>query len=166
MRLALNAAACLLAAACAHAGAQPGPALPQGSGAGVHSPDSAFAPLRERSDVVPWSTLTEVKTKEHKGRILPAFGPKQQALNQKVLKVQGFMVPMNANERQTHFLLTSVPLSCPFCLPGGPASIIEVKARSPVKYTQEPVVVEGRFALIADDPYGLYYRVVDAVGVK
>jgi len=27
-------------------------------------------------------------------------------------------------------------------------------------------VIEGRFAVLADDPYGLYYRVSDAVGVK
>lgn len=50
--------------------------------------------------------------------------------------------------------------------PGGPESMVEVKARTPVKYTLEPVVIEGRFAVLADDPYGLYYRVSDAVGVK
>jgi hypothetical protein len=44
--------------------------------------------------------------------------------------------------------------------------MVEVKARTPVKYTLEPVVIEGRFAVLADDPYGLYYRVSDAVGVK
>jgi hypothetical protein len=30
----------------------------------------------------------------------------------------------------------------------------------------EPVVVEGRFAVLADDPYGLFYRLTDAVSVK
>ena len=57
-------------------------------------------------------------------------------------------------------------MSCSFCTPGGPESMVEVKARTPVKYTLEPVVIEGRFAVLADDPYGLYYRVSDAVGVK
>jgi len=28
------------------------------------------------------------------------------------------------------------------------------------------VVVEGRFLVLLDDPYGLYYRVTDAVGVN
>jgi hypothetical protein len=28
------------------------------------------------------------------------------------------------------------------------------------------VVVEGKFNVLADDPYGLYYRVTDAVAVK
>jgi hypothetical protein len=30
----------------------------------------------------------------------------------------------------------------------------------------EPVVVEGRFLVLADDPYGLYYRMTDAQAVK
>jgi len=30
----------------------------------------------------------------------------------------------------------------------------------------EPVVVEGTFAVLNDDPYGLYYRMVDATSVK
>ena len=30
----------------------------------------------------------------------------------------------------------------------------------------EPVVVEGVFAVLKDDPYGLYYRINDAAAVK
>ena len=44
--------------------------------------------------------------------------------------------------------------------------MIEVKAKTPVKYSLEPVVVEGRFTVLPDDQYGLYYRLTDAVGVK
>jgi hypothetical protein len=44
--------------------------------------------------------------------------------------------------------------------------MVEVKTKSPVAYTLDPVTVEGKFALLADDPYGLYYRVTEAVGVK
>ncbi|APW38220.1 hypothetical protein RD110_14270 [Rhodoferax koreense] len=140
--------------------------LPMGSGPGMHSPNSPFAPLKERADIVPWSVLTGVKTRNDKNRLLPAFGAGQLTLHQKIQRVQGFMVPLDANEKQTHFLLTSVPLTCAFCIPGGPESMIEVKAKTPVKYTLEPVIVEGRFTVLPDDQYGLYYRVVDAVGVQ
>jgi hypothetical protein len=34
-----------------------------------------------------------------------------------------------------------------------------------VRYTLEPVVVEGQLAVLTDDPYGLYYRVVDGTNV-
>jgi uncharacterized protein len=137
-----------------------------GTGPGIHSPDSPFAPLENRADVVPWSVLTDIKTKNEKNRILPVFTMNQLALNQRTQRIQGFMMPLEPGERQKHFLLTSVPMTCGFCVPGGPESMVEVKTKTPVKYTLEPVVVEGKFAVLNDDPYGLYYRIVDAVGVK
>jgi hypothetical protein len=140
--------------------------VPSGTGAGVHSPNSPFAPLQERNDVVPWSVLTDVKTKVDKNRILPVFSSPVLALNQKSQRIQGFMMPLEPGEKQKHFLLSSVPLSCSFCVPGGPESMVEVKTKTPVKYSLEPVVVEGVFAVLKDDPYGLYYRISDAVAVK
>jgi hypothetical protein len=44
--------------------------------------------------------------------------------------------------------------------------MVEVFTKSPVKYTLEPLVVDGQFAVLADDQYGLYYRVKDGVIVK
>lgn len=142
------------------------PGLLGGSGPGVHSPDSPFAPLPPRADVVPWPVLTSVKTKTEKNRILPVFELAQMQLHQKTQRIQGFMMPLDPGEKQTHFLLSSVPLTCSFCTPGGPESMVEVKTRVPVKATMEPVVVEGRFLVLHDDAYGLYYRLTDAVGIK
>jgi hypothetical protein len=156
----------LAAVLAAPALAQPAPAVPQGSGAGVHSPDSPIAPLPKRSDVVPWSLLTAITTKTDKNKVVPVFGKEQLALNQKTQRIQGFMMPLEPGEKQSHFLLTSVPMTCAFCTPGGPESMVEVKTKTPVRYTQEPVTVEGRFAVLSDDPYGLFYRVTDAVSVK
>ena len=44
--------------------------------------------------------------------------------------------------------------------------MVEVKAKTPVRYSLEPVVVEGKFTVLSNDPYGLFYRMVDAVPVK
>jgi uncharacterized protein len=150
----------------ASAGAQLSSPVPAGTGPGVHSPNSPFAPLPVRSDVVPWSLLTAVKTKTENNKVLPVFDKPQIALNQKTQRIQGFMMPLEPGEKQTHFLLSSVPLSCGFCVPGGPESMVEVKTRTPVRYTMDPVTVEGKFAVLNDDQYGLYYRITDAVGVK
>ena len=146
--------------------AQLGSPVPSGSGPGVHSPNSPFAPLPERADVLPWSMLSDVKTKAVKNRLLPNFPPAVQALNDKTQRVQGFMMPLEPGEKQKHFLLSSVPLTCSFCTPGGPESMVEVKTKTPVKYSLEPVTVEGKFSVLTDDSYGLYYRVTDAVSVK
>jgi hypothetical protein len=140
--------------------------IPLGSGPGVHSPNSPFAPLKDRADVLPWSVLTAVKTKNEKNRLLPVFPADVQALNKKNQRIQGFMMPLEPGEKQKHFLLSSVPLTCAFCVPGGPESMVEVKTKTPVKYSLEAVVVEGQFAVLSDDPYGLYYRITDAVPVK
>ncbi len=141
-------------------------ALPHGQGAGVHSPLSPFAPLKPRSDVVAWSVLTDVTTERVNKRIVPVYTPAVLALNQKKIRLQGFMMPLGPGEQQRHFLLASVPLTCSFCTPGGPESMVEVRTVKPVKYSQEAVVVEGQFHVLNNDPYGLYYRFTGAVGVK
>ena len=141
-------------------------ALPAGQGAGVHGAGSPFAPLEPRQDVIPWSVLTDVKTKTEKNRVLPVFTTSQTALNQKTQRIQGFMMPLEPGEKQRHFLLSSVPLTCSFCAPGGPESMVEVRTKTPVKYGMEPVVVEGKFLVLNDDSYGLYYRMTDATPIK
>lgn len=141
------------------------PGLPHGQGAGVHSPLSPFAPLPKRDDVVAWSTLTDITTQVEKKRIVPVYPAPVAELNQKKLRLQGFMMPLEPGENQRHFLLASVPLTCGFCTPGGPESMVEVRASKPVKYKLEAVVVEGTFHVLRNDPYGLYYRITGAVGV-
>ncbi len=88
------------------------------------------------------------------------------ALNQKKVRPQGFMMPLGPGEQQRHFLLASVPLTCSFCTPGGPESMVEVRTVQPVKFSQNAVVVEGWFHVLQNDPYGLHYRFTEAVGVK
>jgi uncharacterized protein len=150
--------------------AQPGPAtatgLPAGSGPGIHSPNSPFVPLSQRSDVLPWSLLTDVKPHMVNKRVLPAFPAAVLALNDKTKRIQGFMMPLEPGEKHTHFLLTSVPLTCSFCTPGGPESMVEVYTKSAIRYTMDAVVVEGKLQVLSDDPFGLYYRMPDGVVVK
>ncbi|RYX95183.1 MAG: DUF3299 domain-containing protein [Comamonadaceae bacterium] len=148
-------------------GASPGGAgVPAGQGPGVHGANSPFPQLVPRDDVLPWSTLTAVKTKTEKNRILPVFDSTQLSLNQKTQRIQGFMMPLEPGEKQRHFLLSSVPLTCAFCVPGGPESMVEVRTKTPVKYSMDVVVVEGKFLVLKDDDYGLYYRMTDAAGVR
>lgn len=140
--------------------------VPSGSGAGFHSPNSPIAPLPDRNDVVPWSVLTDLTKKTTKDGIVPVFNDVQKGMDKTVQRIQGFMMPLTPRASHTYFLLTSVPLTCSFCMPGGPESMIEVKAKTPVRYSTEPVVVEGTFTVLTNDQYGLFYRMVDAVPLK
>lgn len=137
-----------------------------GQGPGFHDPRSPFKPLDERADIVSWKLLSQVITKPEKKRLVPSFPAAVQALDRKTIKVQGFMMPLEAGDKQQHFLLSSVPTTCSFCVPAGPEGLIEVRTTKPVRYTLEPVVVEGTLAVLTDDPYGLFYRVMDGNAVN
>jgi hypothetical protein len=141
-----------------------GPAAPAaiGQGPGVHDPRSAFKPLEEREGVLSWKLLASVTTRMDKNRVVPTFPDTVRQLNDKFVRVQGFMLPLEPGDKQKHFLLSSVPTSCSFCIPAGPEGLIEVRTKTPVKYSLEAVVLEGKLAVLDKDPYGLFYRVVDA----
>ncbi|MDN3920570.1 DUF3299 domain-containing protein [Roseateles violae] len=144
--------------------AQPAPTL--GQGPGYHDPRSPFKPLEDKAGIVSWSVLSSVTTRVEKNKLLPVFPAPVQALNQQKIKVQGFMMPLEPGDKQKHFLLSSVPTTCSFCVPAGPEGLVEVKTLQPVRYSLEPVVVEGVLAVLSDDPYGLFYRVSDAKPVN
>ncbi len=126
----------------------------------------AMKPLPELKGVVSWKTLADVKPVKQNDRFVPQFSKDISALDQKEVKLQGFMMPLDMGERQKRFLLVALPPSCSFCLPGGPDQLVEVVAKTPVKYGFEPVVVSGRFTVLKDDPMGLYYRLTDASAVS
>jgi hypothetical protein len=125
-----------------HAGAQP-----------LVSP-----PLPVVPGTVPWDLLGQVKTVRVKDRFLPEFPPAVRKLDRQEVRVVGFMMPLQAGDRQSHFLLTVTSQTCAFCVPAGPEGIVEVKAKTPVKVTFDPIVVAGRLEVLRDDPMGVYYR--------
>ncbi len=135
--------------------------------ADANLPPSPFAgkPLPELKGVVSWKTLNDVKTIKQKDRFMPEFGKSVVVLDNKEVKLQGFMMPLDMGERQKRFILAALPPTCSFCLPGGPEQMVEVQAKTPVKYGFEPIVVSGRFTVLRDDAMGLYYRLTDAVAV-
>ncbi len=132
-----------------------------GQGPGYHDPRSPFAPLQEKEGILTWELLSSVTTKAEKTKLTPVFPAKVLALDKRKVKVQGFMMPLEPGDKQHHFLLSSVPTSCNFCVPAGPEGLIEVRTKQAVRYSLEPVVVEGILAVLSDDPYGMYYRVTD-----
>ena len=143
----------------------------QGTPMGGHamSPDGMPAPMQplpEIKGVVSWNTLAKVKQIKTKDRILPEFSKEITELNNKEIKVQGFMMPLEPGEKQKHFLISVTSQSCSFCLPAGPEGVVEVKTTTPVKYTFEPVIVSGKLSVLKDDPMGLYYRLTDATPVS
>jgi hypothetical protein len=122
-----------------------------------------FRPLPERKDVVSWKLLSQVELVKQKDRYVPQFSSGVAALNKKEVKMQGFMLPLQMGDKQTHFVLAAMPQTCAFCMPGGPESLVEVKSKTPVKYTFDAIVLSGKLEVLKDDPTGIFYRLTDAI---
>lgn len=129
-------------------------------------PGAEFKPLPERKDVVSWKLLAQVELVKVKDRFQPQFSAGVAALDAKEVKLQGFMMPLEMGDKQSHFILSATPQSCSFCVPGGPESLVEVKSKRPIAYGIEPVVLTGKLAVLKDDPTGVFYRLTDAVPAK
>ncbi len=129
------------------------------------APLAPFAdkPLPELKGVLSWKTLSDVKPVKQKDKFVPEFAKAITALDKKEVKIQGFMMPLDMGEKQSRFILAALPPSCSFCLPGGPEQMVEVQAKTPVKYGFEPILLTGKLTVLKDDPMGLYYRLTDAV---
>jgi hypothetical protein len=94
--------------------------------------------------------------------VRPKFEKAVAALDGREIAIKGFMFPLEMAEKQSRFLLSAYPPSCPFCLPGEPSQLIEVNCAKPVGFTYNPVLIKGRLRVLRDDPYGLFYRMTDA----
>ena len=123
-------------------------------------------PLPERKDIVSWKLLAQVELVKVKDRYQPQFSAGVAALDTKEVKLQGFMMPLEMGDKQSHFILSAMPQDCAFCMPGGPESLVEVKTKAPLAYGVAPVVLSGKLAVLKNDPTGVFYRLTDAVLAK
>jgi len=117
-------------------------------------------------DDLDWKTLSHVKLDETAGlSVTPHFKPDVLARANKSAIITGYMFPLQGMEGQSHFLLSAYPPSCPYCLPGGPAEMIDVKAHEKIEFTNAPITLQGTLHVLqnaADTQDGFIYRLDDA----
>ena len=136
------------------------PEVPPGS-------DAAAYRLPERKDVVSWKLLAQVQPVKVNDRLLPQFSDAVLALDQKTVKVQGFILPLETGAKISHFLLSAIPQSCPFHVHvGGAESLIEIRTTKPVAFTWDGVKLTGKLSVLKNDPEGVLYRLTDATEAK
>lgn len=113
---------------------------------------------------VSWETLAQVQLVAERNIYLPRFADAVLKLDSKEVRLQGFMLPLGTGEKQTHFLLAANPSECAFCISSGPESLVEVRAKSGLKYSIDAIAVKGRLELVKNDPGGsVFYRLHDAM---
>jgi hypothetical protein len=120
------------------------------------------ANLPKVAGAISWELLAKATTKPVGKRLVPNFPTEVLKLHQTQVTMVGYLMPLEAGKLQRKFLLSYSPQTCNFCLPAGPEGVIEVQAKTGVKVSYEPIIIKGRLLILADDPGGMYYRLVDA----
>lgn len=115
---------------------------------------------------VSWDDLMKARVR-YEGEVMRAeFPASVAALSGKAIKLVGFMMPLDPDQKQMHFLLASNPPSCFFHVPGGPAGAIEVFADKGIEASWDPIALEGRFETVSRSELGVVYRLRDARVIK
>ncbi|CAN5383091.1 hypothetical protein BH09PSE2_BH09PSE2_18000 [soil metagenome] len=111
-----------------------------------------------------WAVLRKTRIGEDgaKGVFTAAFPPEVKAMDKQTVSVSGFMLPLDAQPRSKHFLLSKYTPVCFFCPPGEPNEVVEVMSKSGVAVTDRMLNVTGRFALTNDGEKGLFFRLDQA----
>lgn len=88
-----------------------------------------------------------------------AVTPAVKELAGKPVTVNGFVLPLDANDHTSHFLLTRNTPVCMFCPPGEPNEVIEVISPHPILWTDKIVSVTGPLKLINNGEKGMFFQI-------
>ena len=113
-----------------------------------------------------WSSLMQAKLEFVDGEVEVVFPEEIKHQNGETVKVSGFIMPLDPDLKQRHFLLTSSPPHCFFHIPGGAAGVIEVFSEDGVESSWDPVMLEGKLELVEVSTTGIIYQLKDAEVVE
>jgi hypothetical protein len=121
-----------------------------------------FPSLPELETGLSWGDLMGAQLDYQEEALVASFTSKVMQLDGEKVDVAGFMLPLDADTKQRHFLLVSAPPSCFYHLPGGPAGAIEVFSEDGVEATWSPVTLSGRLKLLENSKTGIIYQLEKA----
>ena len=99
--------------------------------------------------------------------VRPEFKDQIKKLDKQKILIQGYMFPLEQDEKQKLFLLGPFPVSCPYHPHIAANLIIEVHAKSPIVFSYDAVNIKGKLELVPkDDDYNVFFRLRDAQLVK
>jgi hypothetical protein len=128
-------------------------------------PEREVSPASGPNDVVPWGTLAQVRHRTVNGHAEHHFSKAVSALDNRQVRLRGFLIPLEHGEQHSHFLLSASPRTCFECWARGPEGWVEVIAEVPVVDTYGQIIVSGRFLVLGNGRDDSYYRLVDAVRI-
>ena len=88
-----------------------------------------------------------------------AAGDSLTRLVKQPIRLTGFMYPLEQGRNHRRFLLSPHPAGCSFHPPPGATSLVEVFASETVKFTYDPIAVEGVFDLTTPELGEVSYQI-------
>lgn len=120
-----------------------------------------------------WQTLAKVTYQKKYDDLLgfkvdvPIFSPETKALQNKIITIKGYIIPVEGYKGHTEFVFSAFPYNmCFFCGGAGPETVMEVTAKSPIQYTTEAITIRGKIELNDTDPNRLMYILHEAEKVQ
>lgn len=115
-----------------------------------------------------WAKLAKVTYKKVYDPVLgipvdqPIFSKEIKILEGQTIVLRGYIIPTDGYKSHKEFIFSAFPYSsCFFCGKAGPETVVEVVATEDIKYTSEPVTIEGKLKLNATDINRLMYQLVE-----
>jgi hypothetical protein len=120
-----------------------------------------------------WKTLGKITYKKEYDEMLgfkvdvPVFSADVQKLEGKEVTIKGYIIPVEGYKSHKVFIFSAYPYSmCFFCGGAGPETVMEVKAKSTVAFTAEPITIKGELHLNSTDINKLMYSLTNVVKVN
>lgn len=120
-----------------------------------------------------WQALADVKIEKKMDKSgkyeieFPVFGNTVKALANKEIVLKGYIIPLEELQGQNYFVFSALPYSmCFFCGNAGPETVIEVKTKATIPFTDKQISIKGKLQINEGDPDHLMYILNEAVQVK
>ncbi len=120
-----------------------------------------------------WKTLSKITYKKEFDEMLgfkvdvPVFSQDVQKLEGKTVTIRGYIIPVEGYKSHKEFIFSAYPYNmCFFCGGAGPETVMEVRAKSPVPFTAEPITIKGVLSLNSTDINRLMYSLTEVEKVN
>ena len=142
----------------------------------LEQPDELLSAVDDFIDLpiggISWKTFSETGMNEYSFTddngndwigFRPVFKEKIKNLESREVLIQGYMFPLEQDEKQKLFLLGPFPLTCPYHPHTSSNLLIEVHAIKPVNFSYDAINIKGKLELVPiDDEFNIFYRLKDA----
>jgi len=97
----------------------------------------------------------------------PVFGNTVKAMANKEIVLKGYIIPLEELQGQNYFVFSALPYSmCFFCGNAGPETVIEVKTKAAIPFSDKQISIKGKLQINESNPDHLMYILNEAVQVK